>query len=714
MTTRKPVLIGPFSRGVNTYDDPTAIHDQECAEALNFDPGLDGSLRSRPPFTDTGDPLQLGPTGTPRLLGYFYDTNGVPYLIAADGASSTWRYFQGIWTIITDTFSATDMAQFDGKAWLVAPVGSSASGGSWTPSGGFVADANMPKGTSIESYKSRLWIAEGVGGANSTRVRYSKVLGQTNFWTSPAFMDVGSGDGQGVVKLLAYFDTLLIFRTKSIWSLTYATDPALAIQGVVVPGVGLQGRHALAVYENYLYFMYDSKAYEFVNNRVQQINVKIPFKTSNPGSTSTPYTVSLFNNRILYSYYENIYVYSLRTQTWTTWRSDLWGPIGQVLSPIVDDDADLAYAMPSAAAAAEAITARNRVLNPSFKNNTQYWGASTGTPALTRVSSTTPGHDFHLRVTSVTATGAAQARMENTPVTPGEKLSFRLSLRTVYAGNPAKTVTVGVNNIQGGTEGAGNGTIITGFQSQTYEVSGDWVDVDLTDIEVYEGATYVRLYVAFNVSGIGDHVDVDTVRMDIAPAGGGPLSKYLDGDTESADPNIAYRWLGAIGNSPSVEVTNRMSTLLQIEDAVTAAKEPMQCILVTKNYNFDVPGSFKVLFWWGVDAIFKVGIKGEVIPGVYNLSTTWGALRTNAVGWATVLGGTWAHPYLSDPTVESEVTTSPGPPRKFVKFFKKLRFRQVYFRVTFQIDGSFETAPVQVFTLSTYMSEKQTVSKTVS
>lgn len=508
MTTRKPVIVGPFSKGINTYDDPTAIDDHELAEALNFDPGLDGSLKSRPPFSDLGSPLTITGIGVPRLLGYFYDTNGDPHLIASDGNSSTWRYSGTSWVLVTNTFSATDMTQFDGKAWLVSPVGEADPGGSWDPTGGFVADSNMPHGTSIAAYKSRLWIAEGSGGANPTRIRYSKVLGQPDFWDAAGFLDVGYGDGQYVVKIVTYFDVMLVFRTKSIWSFQFGIDPGQAIQSVVVPGVGLQGKHALVPYESYLYFMYDEKAYQFINNRVVQINMKVPFTSLDKGSTRQPYTVSLFNNRILYSYYEVMYVYSLRTQTWTTWRSDSWGPIGQLIMPYVDDDTDIAYALPSG----------------------------------TRFSTSVP--------------------------------------------------------------------------------------------------------------------------------------------------------------------------LLKIEDRLTEDVELMQCSLQTKNYNFDVPGSFKVLFWWGIDAIFKTGVQGTAVPGTYTLASTWGQLLSKT--WGDLLSGTWAHPYMQDPSVVSDVGTGAGPLRKFVKFFKKLRFRQLYFRVAFNTDGSSSTAPVQVFTLSAYMAEKETVSKAVT
>lgn len=214
----QPLVIGPFARGLNTYDDPTAVLDDEVVEALNFDPGLEGSMKSRPPFQDLGDPMTLGASGDARLLGMFYDAGGTPYLLASDGLSSTYYYLSGAWNLITNTFAASAMTQYDGKAWLVAPFGESDPGGSWTPTGGFVADADMPKGDVIVSYKFRLWIAPGKGSTTSTRVYYSKVLGQPNFWQTPGFVDIGAGDGESVVALTKYYNTLVVFRTRSIFS----------------------------------------------------------------------------------------------------------------------------------------------------------------------------------------------------------------------------------------------------------------------------------------------------------------------------------------------------------------------------------------------------------------------------------------------------------------------------------------------------------------
>lgn len=510
MATRDPLTIGPFGRGLNTFDDPTAIRDDELAEAMNFDIGLEGSLKSRPPFTDTGDDLPLGATGQARLLGYFYDSDGDPYLIASDGLSSTYSYDGSSWMLITNTFAATDMCQFDGLAWLVSPNGEADPGGSWTPSGGFIADNDMPHGESIESYKQRLWIAEGRSGTHPTRVRYSKVLGQPDFWDSPSLVDIGSGDGEAIVKIIVYFDVLLVFRAKSIWSFQYGVDPATAITGVIVPGVGLMNRFSLVEHENFLYFMYDDKAYEFINNKANQINIKTPFLAQTASAAAWRSTVSVFNYRILFAFFDITYVFNLRTRTWTRWQSTEWSAIGQVMPSFVNGEADKAYA---------------------------------------------------------------------------------LSARLVPAAPPT-----------------------------------------------------------------------------------------------------------------------RVAKLLRIEEEINAFGENFTCLLITKNYSFNLPGTFKVMFWWGADVIFRTNIKGVATPIVFNLSFTWGDFLLKT--WGTL--ATWRHPVAVDLEVPTSYTILSGPLRKFARFLKKMRFRQINFRLEFDLDGSISTAPVQVFTLSAYMAEKQTVSKDLS
>lgn len=224
------VQIGPFVGGLNTFSDPTAVSDNEVVECLNFELDLDGSLVSRPPFTDLGVPFPLGVTGDMQLLGYYYAAGGIPYLLASDGLSSTYYYSGSSWVIVTNTIAASAMVQFNGFAWLVAPIGSANPGGYWSPAGGFVADANMPKGEVIVAYKFRLWVAAGKDATvNGTRLYFSKVLGTTPFWpTVTDFIDVGAGDGQNIVQVAVYYNSLFILEQTA--STAFST-PAIRLQG---------------------------------------------------------------------------------------------------------------------------------------------------------------------------------------------------------------------------------------------------------------------------------------------------------------------------------------------------------------------------------------------------------------------------------------------------------------------------------------------------
>lgn len=510
---REPLVIGPFAGGLNTYDDATAVKDTELVEALNWDPGLEGSLRSRPPFQNLNKPLTLGATGNPRFLGFFYGSAGTYHLIVSDGLSSTWAYNGTAWSLITNTFAASSMAQFDNKAWLASPVGEADPGGYWTPGGGFIADADMPRGDTLVSFKSRLWISPGKGNANGTRVYYSKVLGQPNFWQSAAFVDVGQGDGQEIVYLATYYNTLIAFRSQSIYAFSFNSDPAQGSVALLVPGVGLTNKDCVIAYENYLYFMYDEKAYQFINNNAQQINLKVPFTATGLANISLPFSVSLFNNRAIFHYYDTMYVYSLRTKTWTRWKSPQHGAIGQIMSPagVLTDEAFV---------------------------------------------------------------------------------------------NPSATV----------------------------------------------------------------------------PAGG-----------------------------------SRTGKLLYIADEFTNATETYTCEIQTKNYNYQLSSNFKRLFWWGVDAVFRTRIRGWAVPVVHHAQVSWGQLRTQGVTWGQLLGGTWGSPFIGDLSVSSDYDLKgTGPTRKFVKMFKSMRFRQIYFKLVFDTDGSIGSAPINVFTLTAYVGSKETVSKTVS
>jgi len=338
-----PIQVGPFIGGLNTFSDATAIADNELTVCENFELDLDGSLKSRPPIEDLEIDFPLDTTGNVDFLGNFFTDTGQSYLIASDGNTKTY-YFDGTaWVLITNTFAAAGFVQFDDKAWLTAPVGSTNPGGYWEPVGGFTADSNMPKGECIVTFKDRLWIAEGKDSTNQgTRLYRSRTIADPSLWqVSNDFVDVGSGDGQNIVQLVVYFNTLLIFRTESTFGLQYTSDPAAAVVSLIVPTVGLASKDAIAQFETYIYFMYENKAYEFVNNRAAQINVKVPFFSTTTTDIYLPYAVSEFNQRIIFTYFDQTFVYNLRTRSWTIWKSTVFGSLGQFFVRLNNQDKNI-------------------------------------------------------------------------------------------------------------------------------------------------------------------------------------------------------------------------------------------------------------------------------------------------------------------------------------------------------------------------------------
>jgi hypothetical protein len=510
-----PIQVGPFIGGLNTFSDATAIADNELVVCENFELDLDGSLKSRPPIEDLEIDFPLQATGDIEFLGTYQVSPTVTYLIASDSVSKTYYFSGTAWVLITDTFAADGFVQFDDKAWLTAPVGSANPGGYWTPSGGFTADSDMPKGGLIVTFKDRLWVAEGRDSTNQgTRLYRSRTLADPSLWqSSNDFVDIGSGDGQNIVQLAVYFNTLMIFRTNSIYGLQYTSDPAAAVVSLIVPTVGLSSRYAITQFESYIYFMYDEKAYEFTNNRAAQINVKTPFSSTRTTGFHNNYAVSEFNKRIIFTYFDQMFVYSLQTRSWTTWKSDTYGSLC--------------------------------------------------------------------------------------------KMAYR-------ANDQDKSIILTHANIA-------------------------------------------------------------------VPLGG-----------------------------------SRVAPLLQITDEYSSVQEPMECVIQTKNFNYQASSIFKRLFWWGLDASFKGTVVGTAIPITQSFTVNWQTLFDNET-WNSMLQYTWGSPQSGSPPINTSVTESAVTFRRiFVKFLKSLRFRQIYFRVKFTTNGSVSEAPVRLFSLMTYVNPKQTVSKEIT
>jgi len=138
--------------------------------------------------------------------------------------------------------------------------------------------------------------------------------------------------------------------------------------------------------------------------------------------------------------------------------------------------------------------------------------------------------------------------------------------------------------------------------------------------------------------------------------------------------------------------------------------EDIAVSIKTKNYDFGVPHRYKRLFWWGADVSTKSDITGTAQPIIVNFSVNWDQLEDGApaINWDTL--ATWDQP-LNMPIVIQTVRLAQSAVRKFAKFRKSLRFRQINFGIEMSYDGTNISGPVRFFTLTTIIGTKEHVSK---
>lgn len=322
-TKAEPVRIGPFTGGLNTYSDPSAVADEDAVDLINFEVDLDGSLVSRPPFVATARGIDQFNN---RILGVYTTAAGTTFIIFATGASSTGVYNvnAGTFDWITTTFRATAVVQYQNKAWLIAPPGSVNPGGNWDGTV-FTGVPAMAKGTTAVVYKERIFIGTGAGdAANPSRVIFSGPANPTS-WTGTDFFDVNNGDGQPLVKLINAGGSIAIFKTDSTYIYSYESTPAKGQVQNLSSTVGIDGPDCLTESENILYVMSGGDAYSISNWTWEQLNVKVPFEylNNNTGATRGNFCVSDIGNRIIFRYYDTLYVFGTKTRTWTKWLTVL-------------------------------------------------------------------------------------------------------------------------------------------------------------------------------------------------------------------------------------------------------------------------------------------------------------------------------------------------------------------------------------------------------
>jgi len=719
----KQLRLGPFIGGLNTGSDPTAIADAELAECVNFELDIDGSLVSRPPLQE----LDGNSNFTERIVCLCEAIfAGSRYLIGSN-TNGVFHFINNTWTLITNTFRATAAVQYADKVYLVAHPSSVNPGGKWDPVGGFTAVAAIPKGGAATIHKERLFIVPGEDGVtNTSRLSFSDP-GNFDVYPGSNFIDIGQGDGTKLLDLTVYQDNILLFKDQTSYVLAYDVRPTDAVVRKISQTIGVESQNCLLNYENQVYVFHNGWVYEIVNFDFHRLNTKIPFildqTAPSPYSTES-ICMGIMGDRLIVRYFAKTYVYGLRTRTWGEWKSDrdrlhYFGPIVTIHAVTGDEfyagSAITAYKTLVRLYDIQTATTKEQSFDPPLstidtytRNTSNGWG-SADTGELWTIT-TGPSTDY--------STNGTKGVISISAVNSVRRLAIAKSLA-----NSDVVVTMSPSVIATGT-----GQIIGDVCTRRLD------DNNMYICRVYFDPTGSNVYMEIRkrLAGVesviivgtsfGAYIANEQFRVRFRVNGTNISAKLWRAvNSEPAGWSIAGtdNTITGVGNTAVASLlnignTNALPVLFNFDDLgigdMTNTVKDITCRVKTKNFDMAVSSQFKKLWWWGADVTSNRDILGTASPIVVSFNVTWTSLATKT--WNSLK--TWAQPLTEISAVATVVATGTGTARRFAKFQKSLRYRQINFQVQLLTDGSTVDGPARLFTIMIITETKQGVSKAIS
>lgn len=338
MGSSQAIRLGPFTGGINTASDPTAVADSELVDCINFELDIDASLVSRPPIVETTNNSGVW-TERIVIIGRAI-LAGVEYIIGSN-VDGTYAFDGTTWTTIKTGLQSRVALQFQDFVFIVAITGSAQNGGYWDGAT-FTTDANMPRGEAAVFHKARMFIAPGLSstGPAAHQLKYTDPISISSpvpfTWPASGVVSVGQGDGEFLLDVVIYNDNLILFKQDSTYVLAYDIQPVDAILRKINSNIGATSRHCVAMYENSIFVYHEGNVFEIVNYDFQRINYKVPFlfDGASPSTRVEEVFLVAMADRLILRYFNRVYVYGLKTRTWTRWESQ--SPLLHNFGPLVE------------------------------------------------------------------------------------------------------------------------------------------------------------------------------------------------------------------------------------------------------------------------------------------------------------------------------------------------------------------------------------------
>jgi hypothetical protein len=484
---------------------------------------------------------------------------------------------------------------------------------------------------------------------------------------------VAPGESGFITAMLPLNNSILIFKNDGTWRFSYPGSPSKGQQDKISGYIGAANQLCVVDFENYVYVYSQGRLYELINNIYNQINRTVRFNLDSKGvdGNANDVSLSVVTRRLVFRYYNSLYVYFIDTKSWSQWRSYAGTP-GRF------------YQLPA---------------DNSSANQSVYIAASQGN---------------------------AQAPKTDYYVDPTFSLASTQSFIQANAGSTFPCAFA--NGVLTVTHTGATGTTRLAFPGTGDNRLGN-VANDFADIIAYPGQRFKHTYDFTKTGAITGSITATWLLKDGSYASSGATLVAGTGQTglfTAPDKAIRARFYFKIDNFAStdtVTLTNMRFerttdtspfTLITVSDIYRASAntvEYMECLVRTKSFDYQAPSAYKRMFWWGLDVKTVRTITTRAIPVAKQLPITWGQLSSYTHDQLSA--GTWGNPlsYLNtsitviDSADVSNSLTENG--RLFVKILKALRFRQMSFEISMTTLGNADTGPCKVFSITSYVLPKE-------
>jgi hypothetical protein len=688
----KPILIGPFTGGLNNISLAGEAGDTQVVGLVNYEVALDQSLTSRPPMeVVAGSLLASGSTAGWQVLGVYRVTTSEWYVIAQKWTGTDWSLgymlsgdptnFVQIRTMGGVGNKVTGYAQVLNVAYFSVGLASSVNGFKWDKASGVVTDwtitgtgTNVIKGSILISYKSRLWLSGQDSSSTGSRVFFSTIDAsgalKLDTWNKDVdFLDIAPGEGGFITAMLALNNSILMFKNDGTWRFSYPGSPSKGDVAKISGYVGAANQYSVVDFENYVYVYHQGRLYELINNIYMQINRTCRFDADGLAvdSIAPDVSLSIVTRRLVFRYYNSVYVYFIDTRAWSQWRSYCGTPGKFFQLPSDVSSANQSVFIAASQGTTQAASP-SYIKDASFATTIGYiqglitagYSATLAAGVLTATKNTSSVDTLEVPLNE-----SGGLTNYNIPVTSGQKFVATGTV-SISAGNPFIRMTYLLRN--------GNTSVVDTAIAGAFNVT----------ITAPDQALMARASLIANTM-----VNTGTVTL--------------------TNPSIT-RGTAA----PPM-------TLIKISDNYTSsssAVELIECLVRTKSYDYQAPSAWKGMFWWGIDVKTTRAISVRAIPVAKSLPITWGQL--SAYTHTQLAAGTWGNPLsflnmsitILDSADVSNSQTENG--RIFVKLLKRLKFRQISFEVSMTTLGNSGTGPCKLFTMTSYVLPKENASAKVS